>query len=182
MRMPRYIEVMLLRYWPARHMAQNMLRAETSRKASLRKKQQFAGMCVPIWKRYWMLGWLKWNPNLTICSRFAPAIWSSVNRTAVAKLAERRYHRLVPRASEHRLGQLLDRGNPSLFAIKGFDGQSADSLSHQLPVLEQAMTHHLQCWLITKDQRKQLFSPYQLVNYKGTWHLVGVSEGGCKIR
>ena len=28
----------------ARHMAQNMLRAETSRKASLRKKQQFAGM------------------------------------------------------------------------------------------------------------------------------------------
>ena len=31
--------------------------------------------------------------------------------------------------------------------------------------------------IITKDQRKQLFSPYQLVNYKGTWHLVGVSEG-----
>jgi hypothetical protein len=28
----------------ARHMAQNMLRTETSRKASLRKKQQFAGM------------------------------------------------------------------------------------------------------------------------------------------
>ncbi len=84
---------------------------------------------------------------------------------------------LFPRASEHRLGQLLDRGNPSLFAIKGFDGQSADSLSHQLPVLEQALIHHLQCWLITKDQRKQLFSPYQLVNYKGTWHLVGVSEG-----
>ena len=28
----------------ARHLAQNMLRAETSRKASLRKKQQFAGM------------------------------------------------------------------------------------------------------------------------------------------
>lgn len=74
---------------------------------------------------------------------------------------------LFPRASEHRLGQLLDRGNPSLFAIKGFDGQSADSLIHQIPVLEQALTHHLQCWLITKDQRKQLFSPYQLVNYKG---------------
>ena len=31
----------------ARHMAQNMLRAETSRKASLRKKQQFAGMSSP---------------------------------------------------------------------------------------------------------------------------------------
>ncbi len=30
-----------------RHMAQNMLRAETSRKASLRKKQQFAGMSSP---------------------------------------------------------------------------------------------------------------------------------------
>ncbi|WP_223917041.1 hypothetical protein, partial [Aeromonas caviae] len=29
------------------HMAQNMLRAETSRKASLRKKQQFAGMSSP---------------------------------------------------------------------------------------------------------------------------------------
>jgi hypothetical protein len=28
-------------------MAQNMLRAETSRKASLRKKQQFAGMSSP---------------------------------------------------------------------------------------------------------------------------------------
>jgi predicted transposase YbfD/YdcC len=31
----------------ARHMAQNMLRAESSRKASLRKKQQFAGMSSP---------------------------------------------------------------------------------------------------------------------------------------
>ena len=66
---------------------------------------------------------------------------------------------LFPHASEHRLGQLLDRDTPSLFAIKGFDAQSTGSLSHQLPVLEQALTQHLQCWLITKDQRKQPFSP-----------------------
>lgn len=45
------------------------------------------------------------------------------------------HHRPVPHASEHRLGQLLDRDTPNLFAIKGFDAQSTDSLSHQLPVL-----------------------------------------------
>ena len=43
---------------------------------------------------------------------------------------------------------------PVSFAIKGFDGQSADLLIHQIPLLEQALTQHLQCWLITKDQRK----------------------------
>ena len=84
---------------------------------------------------------------------------------------------LFPRASEHRLSQLLDRNDPSLFAIKGFDATSAESLSHHIPVLEQALTQNLQCWLITKDQRKQLLSPYQLINYKGIWHLVGVNEG-----
>ena len=63
---------------------------------------------------------------------------------------------------------------------RGFDSQSTDSLSHQLPVLEQALTQHLQCWLITKDQRKQLFSPISSSTTKGTWRLVGVSEGGCK--
>ena len=39
---------------------------------------------------------------------------------------------------------------PQAFAIKGFDAQSTGSLSHQLPVLEQALTQHLQCWLITQ--------------------------------
>ena len=84
---------------------------------------------------------------------------------------------LFPYASEQRLRQLLDKNNPALFAIKGFNAASAEPLSRHMPVLEQALTGHLQCWLITKDQRKQLFSPYQLINYKGTWHLVGVSEG-----
>jgi predicted DNA-binding transcriptional regulator YafY len=84
---------------------------------------------------------------------------------------------LFPYASEQRLRQLLDKSHPSLFAIKGFNAASAEPLSRHMPVLEQALTGHLQCWLITKDQRKQLFSPYQLINYKGTWHLVGVSEG-----
>ncbi|MGL6465970.1 WYL domain-containing protein [Aeromonas hydrophila] len=107
-----------------------------------------------------------------------PEFLNHKNNRKLRKLAEQLgITDLFPRASEHRLGQLLDRCNPSFFSIKGFDAQSTDSLSHQLPVLEHALTHHQQCWLITKDQRKQLFSPYQLVNYKGTWHLVGVSEG-----
>ena len=84
---------------------------------------------------------------------------------------------LFPYASEQRLRQLLDNNNPSLFAIKGFNAASAEPLIRHMPVLEQALTGRLQCWLMTKDQRKQLFSPYQLINYKGTWHLVGLSEG-----
>ena len=41
----------------ARHMAQNMLRArKPAVKASLRKKQQFAGMSSPYLEKVWMLG------------------------------------------------------------------------------------------------------------------------------
>ena len=43
----------------ARHMAQNMLRAETSRKASLRKKQQFAGMSSPYLEKVLTAGLAK---------------------------------------------------------------------------------------------------------------------------
>ena len=45
----------------ARHMAQNMLRAETSRKASLRKKQQFAGMSSPYLEKVLDAGLAKLN-------------------------------------------------------------------------------------------------------------------------
>ena len=45
----------------ARHMAQNMLRAETSRKASLRKKQQFAGMCSTYLEKVLDAGLAKLN-------------------------------------------------------------------------------------------------------------------------
>ena len=36
---------------------------------------------------------------------------------------------LFPYASEQRLRQLLDKNNPALFAIKGFNAASAEPLS-----------------------------------------------------
>ncbi|MFM5371427.1 hypothetical protein ACK367_05935 [Aeromonas veronii] len=64
-----------------------------------------------------------------------PGFLNHKNDGKVRKLAEQLgITDLFPHASEHRLGQLLDRDTPNLFAIKGFDAQSTDSLSHQLPV------------------------------------------------
>ena len=58
-----------------------------------------------------------------------PEFLNHKNGRKLRKLAEQLgITDLFPRASEHRLGQLLDRDTPSLFAIKGFDAQSTNCI------------------------------------------------------
>lgn len=90
-----------------RHMAQNMLRAETSRKASLRKKQQFAGMSN-IWRRFWMQGWLN-RPKFN--NPFTPSPWLGVaiGQPYIIRSPEWRAHRATERAPPLRVaGQRKD--------------------------------------------------------------------------
>jgi predicted DNA-binding transcriptional regulator YafY len=81
---------------------------------------------------------------------------------------------IFPHADEQQLRRLLNKRQPVLISFKGTSTTSTKTMSLYMPMLELALTKHLICQVVTHDALQHQLKPYQLVNYRGDWNLIGV--------
>jgi predicted DNA-binding transcriptional regulator YafY len=81
---------------------------------------------------------------------------------------------IFPHADEQQLRRLLNKRQPALISFKGISTSSTKAISLYMPMLELALTKHLICQVVTHDGLKRRLKPYQLVNYRGDWNMIGV--------